>query len=353
MRIKYARNTALFALVLVMVSPSLLFGQATGNRPSPATIATAKQRLIEMQSRSGLLKRKGCEPGPPQALIPPPGWFESVTTANNGDVYTSDQAYMRVYRITRGNDVRVFANLFGDDYYDPQASYAGTLGLEFDRNGNLWVVVLDYLDTEKHGIYVVTPHGHSELAIPMDPNVIPIPNGLTFDDRGNLYVTESATGAIWKVARGSHVPMLWLTHELLSPPQGGAFGANGIVYKDKSLFVVNTDKGILLRVPLNRDGSPGEPTVRAQLLDPLGATIGPDGLRIGPDYALYATGAYEGLLVRIAEDGSWKVVLDGLAYPTGVAFGKTRGERDTVYLSNLLATINNEPGVVKVDLCER
>ena len=306
-----------------------------------------------MQPRSDLFKKTACEPGPVQTLIPPPGYFESVTTANNGDVYTSDQAYMRISRITPGNGVSVFANLFGEDYYDPNASYAGTLGLKFDRNGNLWVVVLDFLDTEKHGIYVVAPNGHSELAIPMDPNVIPIPNSLTFDDRGNLYVTESATGAIWKVARGAHVPMLWLTHELLSPPPGGAFGANGIVYKDKSLFLVNTDKGTLLRVPLNRDGSAGDPTVLAQLLDQLGATIGPDGLAIGADKALYATGAYEGLLVRIAEDGSWEVVLDGLAYPTSVAFGKTQGEKNTVYLSNFLATLNNEPGVVKVGLCER
>lgn len=238
MRIKYARNTALFALVLVMVSPSLLSGQATGKRPSPATIATAKQRLIEMQSRSGLLKRKDCEPGPVQTLIPPPGWFESVTTANNGDVYTSDQATMRVYRITPRNRVTVFASLFGNDYYDPQATYAGTLGLQFDRNGNLWVIALDFLDTDKHGIYVVTPNGQSKLVIPMDPNVIPVPNSLTFDDRGNLYVTESVTGAIWKVARGEHVPTLCLTHELLSPPPSGAFGANGIVYENKSLFLV-------------------------------------------------------------------------------------------------------------------
>ena len=296
---------------------------------------------------------RSCEPGPLQTLIPPPGYFESVTTANNGDVYTSDQAYMRVSRITPGNGVSVFANLFGNDYYDPNASYAGTLGLKFDRNGNLWVIALDFLNTERNGIYVVTPNGNSELAISIDPNLIPVPNSLTFDAHGNLYITESVIGGIWKVARGEHVPTLWLTHELLSPPPGGAFGANGIVYKNKSLFLANTDRGTLLRVPLNRDGSPGQPTVFAQLLDPFGATIGPDGLTTGPDHALYATGAYEGLLVRIAEDGNWQVVLDGLAYPTGVAFGKTQGERNTVYLSNFLATLNNEPGVVKLDLCER
>jgi sugar lactone lactonase YvrE len=352
MRFKYPRNKALFALVLVMVSTPLLSGQATGKRPSPATTATAKQRLLETQPLSTLSRKKACEPGPEQTLIPPPGWFESVTTANNGDVYTSDQATMRIYRITPGNAVSVFASLFGDDYYDPQALYAGTLGLEFDRNGNLWVITLDYLNTERHGIYVVMPNGHSELAIPMDPNVIPVPNGLTFDAHGSLYVTESITGSIWKVARGEHVATLWLTHALLSPPPGGAFGANGIVYKDKSLFLANTDRGTLLRVPFNRDGSAGEPTVFAQLLDPFGATIGPDGVTIGPDKAVYATGAYGGLLVRIAENGTWEVLLDGLAYPTGAAFGKTHGERNTIYLANFLATLNNRPSVVKVDLCE-
>jgi DNA-binding beta-propeller fold protein YncE len=360
MQRKDAMNRHLIALVLVMAAPLLLFGQATSELPTPAAIAGAKHRLLMITSAqqrllrvSPMPRQKACEPGPVQPVIAYPGYFESVIVANNGDVYTSDQVTMGVYRITPRGQVTLFASLFGGAFYDPQALYAGTLGLEFDRHGNLWIAALDFLHTERHGIYMVTPEGRSELAVPMDPAVIPVPNSLIFDDRGNLYVTESYTGTIWKVARGEHVATPWLTHELLTPGPGGQFGANGIIYKDNTLIVVSTDRGLLLKVPLNRDGSPGEVTVFAQLLDPLGVTLGPDGLAFGPDGAVYATCAYAGQFVRVEDDGTWEVVLDqDLGYPTGAAFAKTRGERDTVYLANFLSPLNFGPSVVKVDLCK-
>ena len=354
MQHEYAMKKFLIALVLVMAAPLQVFGQVTIEKPpSPATIARAKLTLLRVHPSSAMGKQKACEPGPVQALIPPPGWFESVVVANNGDIYTSDQATMYVYRITPSGQVSLFASLFGNNYYDPDAVNAGTLGLEFDRNGNLWIATLDFLNTERHGIYMVTPDGHSELAVPMDPSVIPLPNSLAFDSRGNLYVTESFTGTIWKVARGEHVATLWFTHELLTPPLGGAFGANGIIYKDKNLIVANTDRGSLLKIPLNRDGSAGELTVFAQLLDAQGLTPGPDGVTDGPDGEVYVTGAYAGQLIRVLDDGTWEVVLDqDIGYPTGVAFGKTHGEKYTVYLANLLSNFNNAPSVFKVELCK-
>ena len=37
---------------------------------------------------------------------------------------------MYVYRITPSGQVSLFASLFGNNYYDPDAVNAGTLGLE-------------------------------------------------------------------------------------------------------------------------------------------------------------------------------------------------------------------------------
>ena len=86
------------------------------------------------------------------------------------------------------------------------------------------------------------------------------------------------------------------------------FGANGIIYKDKNLIVANTDRGSLLKIPFNRDGSAGELTVFAQLLDAQGLTPGPDGVTDGPDGEVYVTGAYAGQLIRVLDDGTWEVV---------------------------------------------
>ena len=69
----YAMPHKLIALILVVAAPLLLFGQTTGQKPTPATIATAKQTLIEMQPRSGLLNEEGLRTGPDAGPNPAAG----------------------------------------------------------------------------------------------------------------------------------------------------------------------------------------------------------------------------------------------------------------------------------------
>ena len=99
--------------------------------------------------------------------------------------------------------------------------------------------------------------GNAEL-LPGTGRMI-LPNGFAFDDRGNLYVTESFSmsatgygpGGIWVIPpRGE--ARVWLRDPLLTgiglmgnPPMG----ANGISSHHGDLFVTNTDKGLVVRNP--------------------------------------------------------------------------------------------------------
>lgn len=344
----------LATLFLSLAVPGLLPGLEPPRAPSPAALTGARYDLLQLRKRflearphgwSARCFPRACEPGPFQTVLDRPGgWCEGVDVDGAGNAYTSDQVTEIVYRITPGGAVSQFARLFVMD--NPGARYAGTLGLKFSRHGDLWIATLNYLETEKHGIYRVRPDGSSELAVPLDPGTVPAPDGLEFDPRGNLFIAEVMEGGLWKVAPGEATATLWLSHDLLAPPPGGVFGANGLVYKEGAFYVTNTDQGTLVKVPVRPDGSPGEPRIVVSGLQ------GPDGIILGPRGEFLVACSYGGQLVRIDPSGTVEVLLDAeLGYPTTPAFGKGRGERLTVYLTNFLSAQNGIPSLRKVDLC--
>lgn len=103
-------------------------------------------------------------------------------------------------------------------------------------------------------------------------------NGMTFDAAGNLYVTDSHQGIIWKVGPDGGEGSAWVTSPLLKPtrlPPG--IGANGLAFNSgkTALFVANTANDIVVRVPLGPALEPGTPEV---FVHRVGG--GPDGLHI-------------------------------------------------------------------------
>jgi sugar lactone lactonase YvrE len=183
----------------------------------------------------------------------------------------------------------------------------------------------------------------------MSPDEAPVPNALAFDPHGNLYITESFLGTIWKAPPGGAAAP-WLQSDLLLPPVGGVFGANGIAYWRGAFYVANTDNGTIVKVPRRRDGSPGDPMVIASGLN------GPDGVTVDAFGNLYLVTAYGAQLVRIRPGRTPEIVLDmaaaGVSYPTSVDIGKSVRKMNTAYITNFLPQ-PGAPNLVKVDLCER
>jgi sugar lactone lactonase YvrE len=275
-------------------------------------------------------------------------YFEGVAVGKTGSIYTSEQCTGDVYRIRPNGRTTVIATIPYGVQNDPGCNLAGGLGLAISEDGDIWLAVISWIP-ESHGVWRIRRDGSAELAVPMSPDDAPVPNALAFDHDGNLYVTESFLGAVWKVSPGG-AATLWLQSDLLVPPEGGVFGANGIAYKHGALYVANTDKGILVKVPLMQDGSAGDPVVIATGLN------GPDGVTLDASGNLYAVTAYGAQLVRIRHQGGPEVVLEmapaGVAFPTSVDFGKSVREMNTAYIANAIP-LAGQPNLVKVNLCER
>ena len=104
-------------------------------------------------------------------------------------------------------------------------------------------------------------------------------NSMTFDAAGNVYVTDSHQGIVWKTGPDGGEATAWVNSPLLRPTRlPPAIGANGLAFnKNKTaMFVANTANDIIVRIPVS--GPTLEPGTPEVFVNRVGG--GPDCLHI-------------------------------------------------------------------------
>jgi sugar lactone lactonase YvrE len=144
------------------------------------------------------------------------------------------------------------------------------LGLNFDKQGNLYAAVASLLPELKNGVYRLSCGGAGQATLfATHPNMT-FPNDLLFDKNGRLFVSDSSSGSLFTVQPNGKVAKL-LSDPLLKgdrkfcPPTKLPLNisANGTAFdkNETSLFVANTDRASIIRVPIMKDGSAGKPEI--------------------------------------------------------------------------------------------
>jgi hypothetical protein len=144
------------------------------------------------------------------------------------------------------------------------------LGLAFDSQGNLYAAIASQTPQVKSGVYRIGPEGGNATLFATHP-MMQIPNALVFNERGQLYISDSAAATIF-LAQPNGTVTEWLSHPLLqgnstfcsnTPDLQMNIGANGMILdrSKASLFVANSDRASIIRVPIGPDDSAGEPEV--------------------------------------------------------------------------------------------
>lgn len=248
---------------------------------------------------------------------------------------------------------------------------AGVAGLAVDACGNVLAA--------SDGVYRVDRQGQAVL-LPGTGKILAA-NALTFDQRGNLYITESFSldpplipypgcnskipafgrGGIWRLPPGGSAE-LWVRDDLLtglcpSPALPFPYGANGIAYREGVLYVVNSDRATIVRVPVLADGAPGPVSVVTSMPNPQAAAplpSGGDGIAIDAQGNFYVAMPFLNAVVRISPDGkSWEklgTVSDKLDFPVSLAFGASQTARTQLFVTSMAAVPGGAgPSLVKLE----
>lgn len=271
---------------------------------------------------------------------------ESITIDHAGDMYLSAPLSDKIFFVAPNRSPRVFATF----------SSGNVLGVRLNDRGDLFAAVAG-LGIFEFPAGTTTPVERVAMAR--------FWNGMAFDHRGNLYVTDSATGEIWRLTRDFSFSK-WVATPLLVGTTGpgpcrkvhpavaagfGAIGANGNFFnKHGDMLVSNTDLGTVVRIPMNPDGTAGTPTVFASDCTNL---WGADGGAMDNEDNLYVAANSSDRIAIVHPDGSVGLFTDSslLHFPTDIAFGTGRGDRKVAYITNLALTSNfTNGGVVTMEV---
>ena len=77
-------------------------------------------------------------------------------------------------------------------------------------------------------------------------------NDVTFDKAGNVYVSDSFQGIVWKTGPHGGVGTVWVDDPLLRTTGVPPFGANGLRFnkEETALFVANTGNDTIIKIPV-------------------------------------------------------------------------------------------------------
>jgi sugar lactone lactonase YvrE len=161
-------------------------------------------------------------------------------------------------------------------------------------------------------------------------------NALNFDRAGNVYISDSFRGTIWRTGPAGGTAANWKTDPLLTTTGFPPFGANGLDFNrdESALFVANTGSDTVVRIA-NAGGVAGQATVFTNSIN------GADGLFLDQHDNIWVCANQSDEIVvvdktgkAISKLGDFEGVKDGK--PVGLLFPASLARHgDWIYITNL------------------
>jgi putative intracellular protease/amidase/sugar lactone lactonase YvrE len=253
----------------------------------------------------------------PEAIVPvrviaefPVNTFlENIAIDPQGTVFVTSYEEGRIYRIPTSNECQEFAKIEGS-----------AAGIVIHQTGDLFI---SSVIEKTPAICRIDFTGGVEPWIAL-PEAIFL-NGMTQLDGNRYLVADSYKGAIWEVDIGSKTAQIWLQDNLLARSNtSNPFPAvNGIKRYNNALFASNTQRQLLIRIPLTENHQPGLPEVFL-------SNVNLDDFAFDLHGNLYGTTHVYNSVVRVSPDKQITTIAkaeQGVAGSTSLAFG--RGDRRT------------------------
>ncbi len=235
---------------------------------------------------------------------------ESLAVAADGTLFAGSASSPYIYRVKKGATT-------ADVFVDASNEGAGTFffgQLTDDSTKTLWACQLTPVPgttpaarrTALRGFDLATGKEKLRWALPGDNTVC---NDFVTGPDKALYISDTATGKIYRLAPGAGSADLWMEHRLLN-------GIDGLTFLDGVLYVNNVVFNKLYRIPVDASGKPGAP-VDIWFDAPM---RGLDGMRAQNGKMYVANGGSGTIAALTIKDDTAHVTIlkDGVKTPTGV-----------------------------------
>jgi sugar lactone lactonase YvrE len=222
----------------------------------------------------------------------------------------------KIYRLTPSGELSKFASINGN-----------VAGIVVESDGNLLVSAA--IDGKIPTILRVAPSGSVETLVTI-PDAIFL-NGMTHLTGNRYLVADSYKGAIWEVDAIAKTARIWLQDSLLSrsDTNNPVPAINGIKISNNALFASNTQRQLLIRVPLSTNFTAGTPAVFL-------TNVNLDDFALDTLGNLYAATHFYNSVVRISPEKQITTIAtaaQGMAGSTALAFGRTQTDRTSIYVT--------------------
>ncbi len=272
------------------------------------------------------------------AVLPPGSAHpEGITTDSKGNFYVVTWDYDH---LGHPGHLIVFSS---EGKFQRRVEIAGAssrLGDVSFQQGTGDLLVVDYGGKQ---VLKVDPMTGASSVFTSIPGEKAAPNGMTFDKKGNIYLTDSFQGTVWKTGPTGGAPAPWVKTDLLvSHGVGTPLGANGLAFDhtETALFVGNTGDNTIIRVPMV-NGEAGQPEVWVT-----SSIVGPDGMFCDEEDRLWVVANRADELVVLDKTGKMVAKLsdfDGLdeqGAPRGLLFPAEMTKiGDYLYVGNLTVDV--------------
>ncbi len=200
------------------------------------------------------------------------------------------------------------------------------LGLASDKDNNLYVAYkarskYDRAGDPRHpacrdatdvtsGVYRVDAETRevTPVATRRDGWPFCFPDDVAIDDVGNIYLADLTYAGIWKIMPDGRVT-LWSEHPLLhwsaTPYSGFPLGVNALTLDagQRNIYAATSGDPLVLRIPIQSDGSAGEPIVVSRGHSFL------DGIALDEEGDIYVSEIFRNEIIGLSPDGGRRVVV--------------------------------------------